>query len=271
MEFAQGLRARRDVPGMKRSKKLRDWLRAPRSKSALEGLGLTNLLTALCAPVLYAIAYRHSFSNYGGFDEELVFIGLVMAAVGITFGMYGYWENVGKPFEVTLGEPERKRFRLGHLMALAAESFLLGWMLHEGVLAPTEEFRNLCRSVPLMIAVQVCYVLMGLVVAAKIQRLAEKERWPDLEALVAVALLAPMVLVPVTGFALLLLVHGPAVLVLVPVVGMVLLPIVWLFALVADESRLSIERVERERRNRARRNARARKLAAKRKAELPEA
>lgn len=271
-EFVQGRRIRRDELGMKRSKKLREWLRAPHKKPALEGLGLLSLLTAVCAPVLYAMAYRNSFNNYGGFDERLLWISLAAAAAILAYFLCDFWTASGHIFEATLDETERTRFRLGHLMVLAAESFVLGWLLHEGRLAPTQAFQDLCRSVPLMVAVQVCYVLMGLVVAAKIQRAAEKEDWPDLEALVAVALMAPMVLVPVIGFALLVLLHGPGVLLLVPLAAMVLLPIVWLLGVVADESRRSLDRVKRERRNRARRQAKLKKPGAdaEPKTELPD-
>lgn len=254
-----------------RRQDLRQWLRSKPKPSMVEGLGLLCALMAALVPGLTVVGGMILNSDR---SNPRVFVLLLLAAAGIVVLAWSFWKQVlerAKP-QSPRTAAQGTRFRLGHLMVLAAQSFILGWLLHEGWLAPSQAFQDLCRSVPLTVAVQVCYVLMGLVVAAKIQRAAEKEEWPDFEALVAVTLMAPMVLVPVIGFALLVLLHGPGVLLLVPLAGAVLLPIVWLLGVVAEESRRSLDRVKRERRNRARRQAKLKKpgTVADAKTELPD-
>lgn len=209
-----------------RRQDLRQWLRSKPKPSALEGLGLLCALMAALVPGLTVVGGMILKSDR---SNPRVFVLLALAASGIVVLTWSFWRRTLE--RATPATPKTaaqgKRFRTGHLMLLVTEAFLFGWFLREGGFEWSGGLDGLCGTVPGLMALQACYVLLGLLVARKIQAIAERDEWPDAQAYLAVAAYAPLVVLPLMAACLVLLLDGPFVFGEFLVKLVIVAPVLW--------------------------------------------
>lgn len=209
-----------------RRQDLRQWLRSKPKPSMVEGLGLLCALMAALVPGLTVVGGMILNSDR---SNPRVFVLLLLTAAGIIVLAWSFWKQA---LERTKPQSPRTaaqgtRFRIGHLMVLVAEAFLICWFLREGEFKWTGSLVWLCGTVPGLMALQACYVLLGLLVARKIQAVAEQSDWPDAQAHLAVAAYAPLLVLPLMALCLVLLLDGPFVFGEFLVKLVVVAPVLW--------------------------------------------
>lgn len=224
-----------------RRQDLQQWLRSKPKPSMVEGLGLFCALMAVLVPGLAAaVGVTRKYQPL----SEGAWVLLVAGAAVILLLSWNYCRRLFEKRDTA--DPRRaalgKRFRLGHLMVLVAEAFGFGWFLRDGGFEWSGGLAPICGSVYGLMALQAGYVLVGLLVARKVQTIAERDEWPDARAYVAVALYAPLVVPPVLAFGVFFVLHGEVAIPMTLLAATLGFPVLWILYLFGSKGLRLIER-----------------------------